>query len=666
MKRLPKILLVGAGRFGKNHLRVLLALAEDKKIELKGVVVKTKESQKEIKEKYNVPVFLKLQPDLLKSVDCVDIVTPYKTHFDLVKKSLSYAHVFVEKPIADNSKKAKELIDLAQKYKKILMVGHIFRYHPATEKVNMMLRKIPKILSVEGVFTSPIATYHKGEEAFLEELHFFDVLDFLFGRFPEKIWANGTSFLKNVSMRYLNGVDANLEIGWKGKDKIRKLIFNSSDGSKVVCDYAKSSIILVKNGREKEKVIERKEPLRLELEAFLGAVSGVVKEYPDGKVGKRIIEIIESANRALSKKQKIAVIGGGIFGTTTALILGKKFEVELFEKNKNIFEEATRANQYRHHFGYHYPRSPETIKEIQEERQDFENFYGPSIVSDFPSFYCVSKNGSNVTKGQFLKVCKDNNLPKKNAYPPKEFLNKETVNFSILTPEAVYDYNILKKYILNRLKKNRNTKMSLNSEILSVKLNANGKKILSMVTNGKKKEKEFDYIINATYARYNKFCLWLGFPLKRLNFRLKELAVVKLRTKNKCAVTIMDGPFATLVPVGKSKNLYTLGDVPLSVHKSFEGKTSLSLDEIKKLPKSRFLKMKERCLKWFPVLKDCEYVESMFVILPTETFAAKTDARPTDVVSHGFGCYSIFSGKILTAVSAAKKVLTQISTRELQ
>ncbi len=58
---------------------------------------------------------------------------------------------------------------------------------------------------------------------------------------------------------------------------------------------------------------------------------------------------------------KIAVIGGGIFGITTAVILGNEHNVELFEKNDDILKSASGSNQYRVHRGYHYPRSAETV-----------------------------------------------------------------------------------------------------------------------------------------------------------------------------------------------------------------------------------------------------------------------------------------------------------------
>ena len=63
---------------------------------------------------------------------------------------------------------------------------------------------------------------------------------------------------------------------------------------------------------------------------------------------------------------KIAVIGGGIFGITTAFTLGEEYDVELFEKNNDLLKAASGSNQYRVHRGYHYPRSMKTVLEIMK------------------------------------------------------------------------------------------------------------------------------------------------------------------------------------------------------------------------------------------------------------------------------------------------------------
>ncbi len=360
------------------------------------------------------------------------------------------------------------------------------------------------------------------------------------------------------------------------------------------------------------------------------------------------------------KKPRIAIIGGGIFGTTCALILGKKYPVTLFERHSGILSEASRKNQYRHHAGFHYPRSSEMIKEIKAATSDFTSFYKNAIVYDFPSFYGVAKADSKISAKDFLFNCKKNNIWHKKEYPPAEFLNPDSVDACVRTKEAVYDYEKLKRLIKNRLNNNGKINFKPNHKVLGARFSKDGQKVLTVESGGKRKEYAFDCVINATYANYNEFCGWLGFPKKKLEFRLKEIIAVKLNVKQKYAITVVDGPFTTLIPTAR-KNIFTFGDVPLSVHEIHSQKNSAtSLEKKLGMLKSRWPEMRARCAKWIPAIRGAEYVESMFVILPVDLSAKSADIRPTDVVSHGRGCFSVLSGKIITCVSAAKNILKEV------
>ena len=122
--------VIGVGQWGKNHVRAYnelpeanLSLLSDKQEDLvnkygKTYNVKTTTDYKEVLN----------NPD----IQAVDICTPNDTHYDLVKEALEAGKdVLVEKPLTLDSESTKELGDLAEAQKKILMVGHIFRFNPA-------------------------------------------------------------------------------------------------------------------------------------------------------------------------------------------------------------------------------------------------------------------------------------------------------------------------------------------------------------------------------------------------------------------------------------------------------------------------------------------------------------------------------------------------------
>ena len=76
--------------------------------------------------------------DVLKRDDIqgVVIATPAETHFYLAREALlAGKHVYVEKPLVLNESEGRELIDIAKKRRRVLMVGHLLQYHPAFIKL---------------------------------------------------------------------------------------------------------------------------------------------------------------------------------------------------------------------------------------------------------------------------------------------------------------------------------------------------------------------------------------------------------------------------------------------------------------------------------------------------------------------------------------------------
>src|SRR3954470_17122178 len=119
---MTKILLLGLGRWGANHVRVLKSLP----IEL--FVADTQPKQSDVARKVGVADdhLTTNYKDFVAHVDGVVIVTPAQTHFPLCREFLEAGKdVFVEKPMTLISSEAKQLAELADPAKRVLQVGHI-------------------------------------------------------------------------------------------------------------------------------------------------------------------------------------------------------------------------------------------------------------------------------------------------------------------------------------------------------------------------------------------------------------------------------------------------------------------------------------------------------------------------------------------------------------
>src|SRR3989338_1773713 len=663
------VLLVGAGGFGVNHLEILQKLEKEGLITCNGVVVKTKRSKTKIERKYKIPVFLSLHKTLLERTDAVVIVTPSNTHHALVKKCLPYANVFVEKPLATKAKDARELHLLAAKYKKKIMVGHIFRFSPVTEALKRgVTKKKRTLVRVHGVFTNPVLFHRKSSaHPAIEYLHPLDILDYLVNKEPKNIWSRTDGILCKTDIRYGGSFDAHLELGWKGDQRIRYLefFFGGKLEESIRGDYMSNTIEYRRKGRIVHK---KRKPtkglLKNELSSFIDIVGGKKKAYVDSKIGARIIGIVENITRTnIIKRPTIGIVGGGIFVATCALVLGRYFPVTLFERKDDLMTETSWGNQYRHHMGYHYARSVETIQEIKSATPSFESFYGRALAT-IQNYYCISRGDSWTGGRKFLSLCKKMNLPFKREYPPATVVKRSETELCIRTPEKIFDYKTLKRVVYEKIHKNRNITLKLGTEVTGVSIGNMGEKNIQYVSRNRKRHLlKFSYVVNATYANHNVFCGWLSFPRKNMLIQFKELAILKIRALGNIGVTIINGRFPTLLPMSASTpkdHLFTLGDALLAKRKEPKEYSQKEFETWKSNSETRWASFIKRGVRWLPILKNAEYAGSIFTVLAADAISQIYDNRLTYITRHGFGCYSVLAGKIITCVQTAEEILKDI------
>ncbi|MCS6828889.1 MAG: Gfo/Idh/MocA family oxidoreductase [Caldilinea sp.] len=138
-----RIGLLGAGRMGRNHARVLSTL---RYADLIGVYDPATEVARSVAAQYDLAAFESLDA-LLEQVDAVSIATPTPTHYELVTTCLERGlDVFVEKPFAETWMQAEVLTALAQRTGRIVQVGHIERFNPAYGELKNVLENMSPLV----------------------------------------------------------------------------------------------------------------------------------------------------------------------------------------------------------------------------------------------------------------------------------------------------------------------------------------------------------------------------------------------------------------------------------------------------------------------------------------------------------------------------------------
>jgi predicted dehydrogenase len=326
----PKIALIGVGRFGKNHLRVLKELEKDGLCTLYGVVDKRAEILENIRTNYNVVVTPDLTEILKSDIDAVDVVTPADTHFEVCKKCLAAGkHVFVEKPLTTKYIEAKKLVQLAADKDRILMAGLIFRYNAAVKKIKELI-KLGELGKIYYMFEHYMGFKDPRAEvgALLNfAAHPIDTYDYLIEKIPEEVTCNIAHFLGRenfedlaiIVLRYGNGAVGIIECSWLPPGNYRDLTIVGSKKS-VVADLAKQKVTLNNIHIEKDngilKAIDKgsstidvkfEEPLKLELKDFVECIKTGRKPSANSQVALRGAMIAEKALESARLKRSVKI-----------------------------------------------------------------------------------------------------------------------------------------------------------------------------------------------------------------------------------------------------------------------------------------------------------------------------------------------------------------------
>lgn len=348
------------------------------------------------------------------------------------------------------------------------------------------------------------------------------------------------------------------------------------------------------------------------------------------------------------KNNKICIIGAGLFGCTTALILSKSgYEVDLYEKNSDILKETSLKNQQRFHLGYHYPRSKKTIAEIKSSFKKFIKFYGKNIFGNTKNIYAIAKKKSKINFEEYVSILKKNNLDyKKNLN--KDIFSK-LIDNSIIVPEKNLDFFKIKKFILQKINKEKKINLLLNSTI------------------DKKKLGIYKKIIICCYSRNNEILKSIGIKEKKIlkkRYELIEKIIVKLpKTFSNLSLVILDGNFLNFDPfVGT--NYHLLSAVSQSKIETINGKYPRFKSTKRKLvdqnfsldfKKSNFKKFINFSKKYVPLIKKAKYIKSFYTIRCVQN--SKNDHERRNEINYiGKNIISVQSGKWNTCVSIAYKI----------
>ena len=356
------------------------------------------------------------------------------------------------------------------------------------------------------------------------------------------------------------------------------------------------------------------------------------------------------------------IVGAGLYGLYAAEQCGARGQrVLVLEKDPGPFMRATYINQARVHMGYHYPRSYSTAIKSAGYFERFCRDYGFCLLTEFDQVYATSAHFSWTNAEQFRKFCAAAHIRCDDVSPEKYF-NPGQCDGAFLTTEYTYDAQILKKHFLEKLAALPNVTIAYSHKPESVQRTGSVWQVRAGDITA-----EAPFLLNATYAGVNELHAMLGFEPFAIKYELCEiiLCTVDERLKN-TGVTVMDGPFFSLMPFGRT-GLHSLTSVTFTPHVTSydslptfacQGRSGgccrpgdlANCDSCPARPESAWPMMSQLARKYLREEYGFAYSHSLFSMKPILKASEIDDSRPTVIRQYTAdpAFVSVLSGKINT------------------
>lgn len=264
-------------------------------------------------------------------LDAIVIATPPADHFDLAARALeSGKDVFVEKPLVLNVDDGRKLIELAEKFQRILMVGHIMEYHPASLKLKEYISS-GKLGRIYYLYSSRV---NLGKVRDIENSlwsfapHDISLIMYLLEKAPIRVTSTGASYLQkeieDVSFLTLHFDDktmAHIHVSWLDPHKERKLtivgskmmaVFDDTESAEKIRLYDKGVDTLLDYNTYGEYLslragdiliprLNTTEPLINECAHFIECVEKRSRPISDGIDGLRVLTVLTAAQKSMEQ-----------------------------------------------------------------------------------------------------------------------------------------------------------------------------------------------------------------------------------------------------------------------------------------------------------------------------------------------------------------------------
>lgn len=319
--------LIGCGYWGKNLARNFSSLEGFK---LKLAVDLSEENRAFVQKNFGVEVGSDYKVIWKRDdITAIVIATTTSSHYQICREALLQdKDVFVEKPLALTVKEGEELVRLARERKKVLMVGHLLKYHPTVRWIKEYLAS-GEMGELYYLYSERLNLGRvRSDENALFSLapHDISVILYLLDKEPLEVSSRGESYLQQgiedvifFTLRFSHRIMAHIHVSWLDPHKVRRLTVVGEKKMLVFDDLEKEKKAKIYETNYKEKrdhtvvtpVQELTEPLKLECLHFLECLRERKEPLSSGRDGVMVLRVLEAAQESLKNLGRPIKIGAG-------------------------------------------------------------------------------------------------------------------------------------------------------------------------------------------------------------------------------------------------------------------------------------------------------------------------------------------------------------------
>lgn len=307
------VAVIGCGIWGKNVVRNFYNLEA-----LHTVCDLDAENRKNLKEQYpDVNIIADFNEVLANpDIDAVAVVTPSHTHYKIVKQAIEAGkHVYVEKPISTVAAEAKALDELATKNNMVLMVGHLLMYHPAVNRLKMLIKE-GVLGDIRYVQSDRLNINHfKNDRSVMWDLapHDVSMTSYILGKEPIRVISavgassdnNEIMDITHVTIEYEDNIIAHISDSWIHPQKRVNLLVRGTKATAIFDDTLTENKLQIFESTSpktsKTEVLDyiEIEPLKLECQHFLNCIENGKSARSDGHNGFNVVKVLEEAEKIM-------------------------------------------------------------------------------------------------------------------------------------------------------------------------------------------------------------------------------------------------------------------------------------------------------------------------------------------------------------------------------